>query len=79
MYSHALDRTLTGVEILSLQGLPVADVVDCLTCDPQPFSEKDLHHLAGQGMGLPSVGMILLAYILNSHGPWWNKRASAEA
>ncbi len=73
VYSFADDRILTGIDYLTLQGLPTADLVEVLAA-AEPFcAEHELVHFAGQGMALPSVGQILLAYVLNSKAPWWGR------
>jgi hypothetical protein len=35
--------------------------------------DKDFSRFAANGMSLPCLGSVLLSFILNSHGPWWQK------
>jgi hypothetical protein len=65
-YDFARDQVVTPAEELGLQGLP------CEALKLDGFRPSAISKLAGQGMFLPNIGLVLLAYTANPFAPWWN-------
>ncbi len=57
LYSFAQNRLLTGVEHLILQGYP-------FDLDPSTLSESDLRTVAGEGIALPCLGVLIMCLCL---------------
>lgn len=64
MYSYSEDRMLTGKEMLLLQGQSASSLVI-----PEDVKETTLHDLAGEGMAVPCVGLVLWSLFLTAHFP----------
>jgi hypothetical protein len=67
IYDFEMDQVWSPKAHLALQGHPVTDL------SLEGFSQSDLKDLAGEGMFIPCVGMLMLAIFLNPHSPWWAK------
>lgn len=69
VYSFKLKAFVSPLQKLGLHGYPVGE--RCL--DWESSSGNALSNWAGEGMFLPCVGSLLLAYFLNPLAPWWNE------
>jgi hypothetical protein len=67
LYEHEAQEVWSARAMLAVQGLPVADLEEQLGS----VSEADIANMAGEGFFLPNACAILLAIMLNSHGPWF--------
>jgi hypothetical protein len=66
VYDFDRDQAVTPLELLALQGMPV----EAVRLAPQQ-KVSSFGRLAGQGMFLPDLGMVMLAYVCNPFAPWW--------
>jgi hypothetical protein len=64
IYSFDLNTTLTGMDHMHAQGFPEE-------MDYQGLSQDALRRMAADGMHLPSLATIHLAYYSNRYAPWW--------
>lgn len=65
VYDFEHDQVWSPTCLLALQGLPVGDLkLDTL-------SSVELKDLAGEGMFVPCLAMIITGVFLNVHAPWW--------
>ena len=63
LYSFKLDRALVAYENLLLQGWPPSTQI------PACMSEEDVRDLAGEGIALPCLGLVVSALLLSKSFP----------
>jgi len=71
MYDFAADEVWSAVCNLAVQGHPVKDL------SLSNLSAAQVRDLAGEGIFLPNLAVVLCGLFLNSKAPWWGTAGDA--
>jgi hypothetical protein len=77
-FDFKTDKIITSAQKLAAQGLPADYIMQSLASQGlNGIRDSHLEGFAGQGMSLPGLGAVVLAFFLHQYSPWWNHEDEA--
>lgn len=68
LYDFHREQMVAPLEFVALQGHPAKEWAEHYS----QIHPRVIQSMTGQAMFGPCVGLVMMAYFLNPHAPWWN-------